>query len=31
MADFHDPAESGQGILVDFLASERFGIVEEVA
>src|SRR5579864_5420543 len=31
MADLHDPSQSGQGLLVDFLASEQFGIVEEVA
>src|SRR5437660_4534499 len=31
MADLHDPAESGQGFLIDFLASEQFGIVEEIA
>ena len=30
MADLHDPSKSGQGFLVDFLASEQFGIVEKI-
>jgi hypothetical protein len=31
MADLHDPAETGQSFLIDFLASEEVRIVEEVA
>src|SRR5207302_9846304 len=31
MADRHDPSKSGQGLLVDFLASEQVRIVEEIA
>jgi len=30
VADLHDPAKASQGLLVDFLASEQFGIVEEI-
>jgi hypothetical protein len=30
MADLHDPAETRQSFLIDFLALEEIGIVEEI-
>jgi hypothetical protein len=31
VTDLHDPAESGQGLLIDLLTPKQLGIVEEVA